>query len=112
MPRRLPAWETPAARSADQSCRAPTQVFSGDILEIWFDSIVARRLSAQHTLTTAMLNTESPSPLLAGLPFSRETETGRYEVEQLDLLDKRLDVLKGELVWSSSCERGRLRVFR
>ena len=42
-----------------------------------------------------MLDAESPSPLLAGLPFSRETETGRYEVEQLDLLDKRLDVLKG-----------------
>jgi hypothetical protein len=42
-----------------------------------------------------MLNAESPSPLLADLPFSREIETGKYEVEQLDLLDKRLDVLKG-----------------
>ena len=84
-----------AARSADQSWCMAAQVFCGDILAIWFDSIVARRLSAQHTLTTAMLNAESPSPLLAGLPFSRETGTGRYEVEQLDLLDKRLDVLKG-----------------
>ncbi|GAA5862088.1 hypothetical protein JCM3774_006171 [Rhodotorula dairenensis] len=68
-------------------------VFSADILEIWFDSMVSRRLSAQHTLTSAMLNAELPSPLLANLPFDREASTGRYEVEQLDLLDKRLEVL-------------------
>lgn len=72
------------------------QVFSADILEIWFDSMVARRLSAQHTLTSAMLNAEAPSPLLADLPFDREASTGKYDVEQLDLLDKRLEVLTGE----------------
>ncbi|GAA5990379.1 hypothetical protein JCM10908_007345 [Rhodotorula pacifica] len=72
---------------------ATQTVFAADILEIWFESMVARRLSAQHTLTTAMLNAETPTPLLADLPFSRDTSTGRYDVEQLDLLDKRLEVL-------------------
>lgn len=55
--------------------------------------MVARRLTSQHTFTTALLSAETPPPLLAGLPFARSLETGNYEVEQLDLLDRRLEVL-------------------
>lgn len=63
------------------------------MLEIWLDSLVARRLTAQHTLTAAILNAEPPCPLLDGLPFERSADTGLFEVEQLDLLDRRVEVL-------------------
>ncbi|GAA5891519.1 hypothetical protein JCM8208_007311 [Rhodotorula glutinis] len=73
--------------------------FADDVVEILFESIVARRLTSQHVLLEQLLNADqhehlgTVSPLLDGLPFVRTTETGRVQVEQLDLLDKRLDVL-------------------
>ncbi|GAA5839103.1 hypothetical protein JCM9279_002597 [Rhodotorula babjevae] len=73
--------------------------FADDVVEILFESIVARRLTSQHVLLEQLLNADehehlgTVSPLLDGLPFARSTETGRIQVEQLDLLDKRLDVL-------------------
>lgn len=80
------------------------------MLEILFESIVAKRLTSQHVLLEQLLNVEqhehlgTVSPLLEGLPFARSTHTGRVEVEQLDLLDKRLQVLSSApLPSSSSC---------
>jgi len=76
-----------------------TQAFADDVVEILFESIVARRLTSQHVLLEQLLNADqhehvsTVSPLLDGLPFVRSTETGRVQVEQLDLLDKRLEVL-------------------
>lgn len=82
------------------------------MLEILFESIVAKRLTSQHVLLEQLLNVEqhehlgTVSPLLEGLPFARSTHTGRVEVEQLDLLDKRLQVLSSALLPSSfSCSR-------
>ncbi|BGP51428.1 hypothetical protein JCM10450v2_007370 [Rhodotorula kratochvilovae] len=73
-------------------------VFADDVLEIWFESIVAKRLSSQHVLLEQLLNVDlehlgTVSPLLDGLPFERSPVTGRVQVEQLDLLDKRVEVL-------------------
>ncbi|GAA6053760.1 hypothetical protein JCM3770_005104 [Rhodotorula araucariae] len=73
-------------------------VFADDILEIWFESIVAKRLTSQHVLLEQLLNVDlehmsTVSPVLEGLPFERSAATGRMEVEQLDLLDKRIEVL-------------------
>ncbi|BGP11154.1 hypothetical protein JCM10049v2_007053 [Rhodotorula toruloides] len=74
-------------------------VFAEDVLEIWFESIVARRLTSQHILTETLLNVDienvgTVSPLVEGLPFDSSASSGRIEVEQLDLLDKRPDLLK------------------
>ncbi|BGP19854.1 hypothetical protein JCM10213v2_007985 [Rhodosporidiobolus nylandii] len=74
-------------------------LFADDILEIWFDSLVARRLTTQHALTNFLLNVDaehisSVSPLLEGLPFERDPTNAKVEVEQLDLLDKRGEVLQ------------------
>ncbi|GAA6037754.1 hypothetical protein JCM8097_002325 [Rhodosporidiobolus ruineniae] len=69
-------------------------VFTDDILEVWFESLVARRLTVQHILTSFLLNVEanrvgSVCPQLEGLPFERNEASGKVEVEQLDLLDRR-----------------------
>ncbi|BGP03234.1 hypothetical protein RTG_02578 [Rhodotorula toruloides ATCC 204091] len=74
-------------------------VFAEDVLEIWFESIVARRLTSQHILTETLLNVDvenvgTVSPLFEGVPFDRSASSGKVEVEQLDLLDKRPDLLK------------------
>ncbi|GAA5888347.1 hypothetical protein JCM6882_008588 [Rhodosporidiobolus microsporus] len=74
-------------------------LYTDDVLEIWLESLIARRLTSQHALTTFLLNVEatrvgSVSPLLDGLPFQRDAQSGKVEVEQLDLLDKRDEVLK------------------
>ncbi|GAA6014496.1 hypothetical protein JCM10207_001627 [Rhodosporidiobolus poonsookiae] len=73
-------------------------LFLDDILEIWLESLVARRLTAQHDLTAFLLDVEAHnigtvSPLLDKLPFGRDT-SGKAVVEQLDLLDKRGEVLQ------------------
>ncbi|GEM12530.1 methyl methanesulfonate-sensitivity protein 22 [Rhodotorula toruloides] len=74
-------------------------VFTEDVLEIWFESIVARRLTSQNLLTETLLNVEvenvsTVSPLVEGAPFDRSASSGRIEVEQLDLLDRRPELLK------------------
>ncbi|GAA5960664.1 hypothetical protein JCM21900_005446 [Sporobolomyces salmonicolor] len=65
-----------------------------EILEIWFASIVSRKLTAQNTLTEILLNGAVVSPLFEWVPFERSEGTGRVRVEQLELLDKRLEMLQ------------------
>ncbi|GAA5932404.1 hypothetical protein JCM1841_001376 [Sporobolomyces salmonicolor] len=68
-----------------------------EILEIWFASIVSRKLTAQNTLTEILLNVDNGavvSPLFERVPFKRSEGTGRVGVEQLELLDKRVEMLQ------------------
>ncbi|GAA5872737.1 hypothetical protein JCM1840_004505 [Sporobolomyces johnsonii] len=68
-----------------------------EILEIWFASIVSRKLTAQNTLTEILLNVDNGavvSPLFERVPFERSEGIGRVGVEQLELLDKRVEMLQ------------------
>ena len=56
------------------------QTHQEEFLEIWFQSIVARRTSEQHTLTSMLLNAERVSPLLEDLPYRRSGDTGQADV--------------------------------
>lgn len=74
------------------------QLFRDEFLEIWFQSIVARKLTAQHSLTSALLNVDRVSPLLETLPFDRNEETGRFAIGEDEFEIRRLDALAGEFV--------------
>jgi len=76
-----------------------SQLFRDEFLEIWFQSIVARKLTAQHSLTSALLNVERVSPLLETLPFDRNASSGCINIEEDELEVKRLDALAGEFVF-------------
>lgn len=57
---------------------------------------MSRKLTAQHALTSALLNVERPAPLFETLPFDRSGVTGRFEVLIDELELRRVEVLRGE----------------
>ncbi|GAA5930751.1 uncharacterized protein JCM15063_002448 [Sporobolomyces koalae] len=65
-----------------------------EIVAIWFSTIVSSKLTTQHVLTSLLLNVETVSPLFDHIPFARCPATGRIEIEQLELLDKRIEFLR------------------
>ena len=65
------------------------QTHQEEFLEIWFQSIVARRTSEQHTLTSMLLNAERVSPLLEDLPYRRSGDTGQADVSDAKLQNLR-----------------------
>ncbi|GAA5849929.1 hypothetical protein JCM5353_000681 [Sporobolomyces roseus] len=73
-----------------------------EILSIWFSTIVSSKLTAQHVFTEVILNTPTLSPLFASVPARYSRSIGRYEVDQLELLDTRLDILK--VVFSNAAQ--------
>ncbi|GAA5971541.1 hypothetical protein JCM3765_005584, partial [Sporobolomyces pararoseus] len=73
-----------------------------EILTIWFTTIVSSKLTSQHILTETLLNHEASSPLFKNAPFARSSASRRFEVEQLELLDKRVDFLR--VVFSNAVE--------
>lgn len=72
----------------------PSQLHSDEYLDVWFQSIVARKFTVQHDLTTALLNVERPSPLFEDLPFERSDTTGQFAISKQDLIPKRLAILQ------------------
>ncbi|GAA5842711.1 hypothetical protein JCM3766R1_005759 [Sporobolomyces carnicolor] len=67
---------------------------SEEILSIWFSTIGSATLTSQHILTSALLNAESPSPLFENAPYTGAATPRPIEIEQLDLLDHRIELLK------------------
>ncbi|SCZ94370.1 BZ3500_MvSof-1268-A1-R1_Chr12-2g03853 [Microbotryum saponariae] len=60
-------------------------LFQDDILEIWFQTIVAYSLSSEHILTSRLLNAEPVSPLF---------EDCRFELDEHTIDERRLDILR------------------
>lgn len=83
------------------SAYAELQFHQEEFLDIWFQSIVARRTSAQHSLTSMLLNAEQVSPLLEDLPYQRLGETGRFDIPDAKLQTSRLAALQGGSSWSA-----------
>ncbi|GAA5980665.1 hypothetical protein JCM5350_003583 [Sporobolomyces pararoseus] len=75
-----------------------------EILTIWFTTIVSSKLTSQHLLTESLLNHDVASPLFANVPFVRSSTSRRFEVEQLELLDKRVDFLRASVVFSNAAQ--------
>ncbi|GAA6007519.1 hypothetical protein JCM11491_004193 [Sporobolomyces phaffii] len=65
-----------------------------EILTIWFTTIVSSKLTSQHVLTENLLNCEALSPLFEDAPFGRTVTTHQVNIDQLELLDKRVDLLR------------------
>jgi hypothetical protein len=71
-----------------------------EYLSVWCQSIVAKRPSLQHRLTSAILNHDD-SPTLLGddgiheIPFTRDADSGRFGVTAKELEAKRLALLEG-----------------
>ncbi|GAA5821727.1 hypothetical protein JCM10212_002169 [Sporobolomyces blumeae] len=75
---------------------------SEEMISIWFSTIVSSQLTSQHDLTRQLLNVADRSPLFDNAPFARSSSTGHYEVDQLELLDKRVDLLR--IVFSNAAK--------
>ena len=65
----------------------------------WVCSLVEREslLKFQHRLMSALLNTNSESPLLQNLPFWKDTATGRYQIAASDFSARRLSLISSVL---------------
>lgn len=71
------------------------QTYQEELLEVWFQSIVARELSSQHHLTNILLNAEHVSPLLVDPPFARDDETNQFIITVAQLEQNRTQLLGG-----------------
>ena len=65
----------------------------------WVCSLVEREslLKFQHRLMSALLNTDSESPLLQNLPFCKDAAEGRYQIAASDFSDRRLSLISSVL---------------
>ncbi|KAI5480131.1 methyl methanesulfonate-sensitivity protein 22 [Pseudohyphozyma bogoriensis] len=62
-----------------------------EIHEMWFQSIVARELTAQHTLMSLLLNAKDVSPIFRELPFEKDLDA--YDIRLEHLRTRRVAVL-------------------
>ncbi|KDE03238.1 hypothetical protein MVLG_06267 [Microbotryum lychnidis-dioicae p1A1 Lamole] len=70
-------------------------LFQDDILEIWFQTIVAYSLSSEHILTSRLLNAEPVSPLFEDAQILLErNEDCRFELDEHTIDERRLDILR------------------
>ncbi|SCV73101.1 BQ2448_7026 [Microbotryum intermedium] len=70
-------------------------LFQDDILDIWFQSIVAYSLSSEHVLTSFLLNAEPVSPLFEDAQNQLErNEDCRFELDEHTIDERRLDILR------------------
>lgn len=65
----------------------------------WVCSLVEREslLKFQHRLMSALLNTDSESPLLQNLPFWKDAAEGRYQITASDFSSRRLSLISSVL---------------
>ena len=65
----------------------------------WVCSLVEREslLKFQHRLMSALLNTDSESPLLQNLPFWKDAAEGRYQIAVSEFSDRRLSLISSVL---------------
>ena len=65
----------------------------------WVGSLVEREslLKFQHRLMSALLNTDSESPLLQNLPFWKDAARGRYQIAASDFSARRLSLISSVL---------------
>ncbi|KAJ5513215.1 hypothetical protein N7463_002767 [Penicillium fimorum] len=65
------------------------------VMSMWMSSLVERSsmLKFQHRLTEALLNGNPTDPLLANLPFSKDTKIGRYTITLEEIDSRRLSLL-------------------
>jgi len=61
----------------------------------WLVSLVEREsmLKYQHTLTTSILNIDMENPLLQNLPFSRNPQSNRFDIDLAEFRDRRLGLI-------------------
>ncbi|KAJ5835905.1 hypothetical protein N7447_001931 [Penicillium robsamsonii] len=69
------------------------------VMSMWMSSLVERSsmLKFQHRLTEALLNGSPTDPLLANLPFSKDTKIGRYTITLEEIGSRRLSLLSSLL---------------
>ncbi|KAJ5383565.1 hypothetical protein N7517_001476 [Penicillium concentricum] len=65
------------------------------LMSMWMSSLVERSsmLKFQHRLTEALLNGNPTDPLLANLPFSKDTKIDRYTITLEEIGSRRLSLL-------------------
>ncbi|OQE47162.1 hypothetical protein PENCOP_c001G08436 [Penicillium coprophilum] len=65
------------------------------VMSMWMSSLVERSsiMKFQHRLTEALLNGSPTDPLLANLPFSKDTKLGRYAITLEEIGSRRLSLL-------------------
>ncbi|KAK4705089.1 hypothetical protein P7C70_g1116, partial [Phenoliferia sp. Uapishka_3] len=65
-----------------------------EFLDIWMQSISARKLSVQHKLTSSLLNLDNPSALFVGLPFQRSEDSAQFDISEATFESHRVEVFQ------------------